>query len=413
MRTERLVLFTALAALCTACGDDGDPRDTGVGPLDADTVDATGDVGEPDAANDAPADDGGGGTCTPGGSGLAVSGVLGAIAEGGDVVVCGSGFGDIGPTIVLFDDMEGGSADAPLSATDPVIGVWTEPSGQYASDASRSGSLSMLVNDTALTGGAGVSAVTGLPDDSGQFGLREFDEVFVHLSIRDLGDFPGNGSGPTQFSTDSSAKDVWMMFGARGDNYDYSCSTGACNGNDVVFATHTGRGSFKTDGNTSGTDWWLPDFWQFQAWNTMSSYVRIDAADPYGSTSTGTFEHVSEMSGYTRDDYSGRILQDLDMIPARWDRLKFGAWYRAAGDVRRVMDDLYVAIGPGAAARIEIANAPAIENATEIAISTVTSWSDGEIAATLRLGPLDPSADALYLFVVDAANQRSAGYPLR
>jgi hypothetical protein len=101
------------------------------------------------------------------------------------------------------------------------------------------------------------------------------------------------------------------------------------------------------------------------------------------------------------------------MIPARWDRLKFGAWYRAAGDVRRVMDDLYVAIGPGAAARIEIANAPAIENATEIAISTVTSWSDGEIAATLRLGPLDPSADALYLFVVDAANQRSAGYPLR
>lgn len=28
-------------------------------------------------------------------------------------------------------------------------------------------------------------------------------------------------------------------------------------------------------------------------------------------------------------------------------------------------------------------------------------------------GPLDPAADDLYLFVVDAQNQRSAGFPLR
>lgn len=349
--------------------------------------------------------------CAVGDGTFAVSEVQGAVQDGLTIVVCGDGFGDLGPTILLFDDMEGGQADAPLAAEAPAIGAWTEPRGQYVGDASRSGSLAMLFADTAITEGGGVSAVVGLPDRAGPLGLRLFDEVFLSLAIRDLGDFPGNNSSPTQFSSDSSAKDVWMMFGDRGDNYEYSCQQGQCNGHDFVFATHTGGGSFKHDGNNTPSSWWLPGFWQFQAWNVMSTYIRIDPDDPYGAAH-GVFEHFSPAGGYVRDEYTSTILADLADIPPAWDRLKFGAWYRKAGQVRRVADDIYVAIGPGAAARVEIADAAQIEDATKLAISTAHAWSANQIEATVRLGDLDPQTDDLYLFVVTADGVRSPGYPL-
>lgn len=382
----------ALSLLLASCGEPAEPVDSGVPVADA----------SPDAGSMV-------GDCPSGDGAFAVTEVRGSIEDGAEIVVCGDLFGALGPEILLFDDMEGRAAGGEVGATDPVIGAWTDPGGLYAGDASRSGAGAMVVNDTEATGGRGVSAVVGLPDDAGRFGLREFDEMFVHVSIRDLGDFPGNGSSPTMFSSDSSAKDVWVMFGPRGDNYEYSCRT-ECNGHDIVLATHTGRGSFKTDGNETRTGWWLPEFWAFGAWNTMSTYLRVDADRPY-EASRGIFEHVAAERGYTRSDYDGQIYRELAGLTPAWDRVKVGAWYRGAGDVRRVIDDLYIAIGPGAAARVEIADAPRIEDATRVAVSTVTDWSPSRIEATVRLGDLDPERP-LYLFVVTADAERSPGLPL-
>jgi hypothetical protein len=351
------------------------------------------------------------GACPPGTGEFAIQRVDGTVTDGAKLVVCGDAFGELGPTIVLFDDMEGGQAGTPVPETAPVIGEWLGGSAVYAGDAARSGSLSMVVADTDINEGHGLSMAFGVPDAAGRFGLQHFDELFVSWAIRDLGDFPGHDSSPTTFSSDSSAKDIWVMFGRRGDNYSYSCSQGECNGNDLVLCTHTGSGSFKTDGNNTASDWWLPDFWQFQTWNVLMKYVRIDPTDPYG-TSTGVLEHVSAPSGYLRDAYNDQILKQLAELPPVWDRLKFGAWYRQAGDVRRVMDDLYVAVGPGAAARVEIANAPQVESATKLAISTAHAWSNGRIELTARLGDLDPAADSLHLFVVNADNERSPGFAL-
>lgn len=390
----------------SSTGDEPDVTSTTAAPddtaasNDATSADATG-VSDTSAPTGCPAGDGT----------FAVSDVQGSVQDGLSITVCGDGFGALGPTILFFDDMESGQADAPIGSAPPAIGEWLMPGSRYVGDAARSGSLAMLLTDTELTGGGGVSSVVGLPDRRGPLGLRLFDEVFMSISIRDLGDFPGNDSGPMQFSSDSSAKDVWMMFGDRGDNHEYSCSQGECNGNDFVFATHTGGGSFKHDGNNTVSSWWLPDFWQFEAWNVMSTHFRVDADDPYGDTH-GVFEHVSQAGGYLRDEYTGPLLADLEGIPPAWDRVKIGGWYRQAGDVRRVADDLYIAIGPGAAARVEIADAALIEDATKIAISTAHDWSPSTIEATVRLGDLDAQAEDLWLFVVTADGERSPGYPL-
>lgn len=315
----------ALALLTLmACGSDAplDPdlsiRDAAQDPGDA-AAQAPGDAAAQDASGSDDPDTGHSGACTGSAGTFAVTSVSGMVEDGAEVTICGDRFGDLGPTILLFDDMERGRSGQPLAADDPPIGAWTSPAGQYVDDASRSGAMAMLLTDTELTEGSGVSAVVGLPDESGRHGLRHFDEVFLHLSIRDLGDFPGNDSSPTSFSSDSSAKDVWMMLGPRGDNYDYSCRT-ECNGHDLVFATHTGGGAFKTDGNNTRSSWWLPGFWRFQSWNTMSTHLRLDPDAPY-TASHGVFEHVST-DGYTRDEYSGQILQELAGLPPVWDRLK-------------------------------------------------------------------------------------------
>ena len=410
-KAKRSILCVFTSAALLACGADDDPG-TRDDPPDMARADSG--SGVPDLGSETDGEvreiDGGRRGCETGAGSFAVSAVSGPIADGAEVTICGDRFGDLGPTILLFDDMEGGRAGDPIAADGPAVGTWTHPSGRYVDDGSRSGTKAMLLADSEVTEGGGVSATVGLADEAGRFGLRHFDEMFIHLSIRDLGDFPGNDSSPTQFSSVSSAKDVWLMFGDRGDNYEYSCRT-ECNGHDLVIATHTSSGSFKTDGNSTRSSWWLPGFCQFQAWNTMSTYLRIDLEEPYAA-STGVFEHVSGEGGYVRSDYEGQILQELDGLPPEWDRFKLGAWYRRAGDVRRILDDLYIAIGPGAAARIEIANAEAIEDATRLAVSTVSDWSATEIAATLRLGDLEPAAEPLYLFVVTATGERSPGYRL-
>jgi hypothetical protein len=64
-------------------------------------------------------------------------------------------------------------------------------------------------------------------------------------------------------------------------------------------------------------------------------------------------------------------------------------------------DDAYVATGPYARARIEIGNSATYNTCTNLAIATVTSWSDTSITATIRQGSFSNLNNA-YLYVIDA-----------
>jgi len=74
-------------------------------------------------------------------------------------------------------------------------------------------------------------------------------------------------------------------------------------------------------------------------------------------------------------------------------------------------DDIYVAAGPNAAARVEIGDAPTYKASRTLAISTPQTWSDDKIVFTLRAGPFTDFSHA-YLYVVDANNNVSKGYAL-
>jgi hypothetical protein len=70
-----------------------------------------------------------------------------------------------------------------------------------------------------------------------------------------------------------------------------------------------------------------------------------------------------------------------------------------------------VAVGSNSAARVEIGNKSDYKTCTKMAISTPTSWSSTKISVTVREGNFEPGENA-YMFVVDADNKASAGYPV-
>ena len=97
----------------------------------------------------------------------------------------------------------------------------------------------------------------------------------------------------------------------------------------------------------------------------------------------------------------------------RWDRFTVPGWYGNGDNTHNQMtyDDIYVATGPNAAARIEIGDAPTYKKSRNLAISTPQTWSDSQIVFTLRAGPFTDFSHA-YLYVVDANNNVSKGYAL-
>jgi len=97
----------------------------------------------------------------------------------------------------------------------------------------------------------------------------------------------------------------------------------------------------------------------------------------------------------------------------KWDRFTVPGWYGNGDNTHNEMtyDDIYVATGPNAAARVEIGDAPTYKNSRNLAISTPQTWGDSQIVFTVRAGPFKDLSHA-YLYVVDANNNVSKGYAL-
>ena len=75
-------------------------------------------------------------------------------------------------------------------------------------------------------------------------------------------------------------------------------------------------------------------------------------------------------------------------------------------------DDVYVATGDGARARVEMGNASTYSASTNLALITPTAWGDTSITATVRQGQFD-AEDSAYLYVVHADGTVNAtGYPV-
>lgn len=362
----------------------------------------------PPADNNDPAT---GGTGDPDGSGgggnLSIAGVTGSFEIGGSITISGLHFGTLGPNVIMYDSFENGVTGSYVQTQGSEYGEWGDAGGEakyYAQG--YSGGMAASVNGDGAVQKGGVQMVAGLDDPNGDFGYAGFSEVFVAVAIKDVSVFPGASSVDT-FPDFSATKDLWMMYGPDGHEYGASGQ-----GHDYILGGWNG-GGFSAGGNTTPLPtWWMANNWELQEWNHESFYVKLDPNDPYGDVDQAYLQFVNS-SGVSLEVRDGALMTEMPGVPAMWDRINFGGWYSwAAENDIRLMDDAYMAIGPGAQARVVITNSADYDTSTLITYLVPTAWDDGSITASFY-GSAITDIDHAYLYVFDAdGNVNSVGYKL-
>jgi len=366
-----------------------------------------------------------------------ITNVIGTLVDGGTVSVSGSGFGNQGPTIAIYDNFEGGTAGLDV---DPlaVVGTWAgyNPRKPTYDNISYSGNLSMRVH-------AGDS-----PPNSRiiKANFPPATEIFISywLQIPIGHTFPGSerlDKLPTRSFPEviaggiSTWKLVWMF---DGDNETQD--------NDVVLPTYVDGDIFVSGNNTdrilpairltsSGTTTvpitdQIDSIFRFGEWVRITVWLKANdgVADPLGpGTSKWTYDIPTANISQTRSS-TNPVFTDSPPYgpqpPYRWTHINItGFTGNGSNDwslTRPLFDDVYLATGAGAQARTEICEAPLHSDCEKFGFITVdpttvsTDWTDSTISGTIRKGALSATeVRTAYVYVYDENGQvNAAGFPI-
>lgn len=334
-----------------------------------------------------------------------ITNIAGLIQDGQVISVSGTGFGANGPTVVLFDDFEGGAVGQNIK-TGPgsaKVGQWDlvgQVPPKYSTRSALSGTKAFEAQPSAGIE-AGNNMQTFLPVDSHDFFLSWW--CFVPSDSP----FPGEGN----LTLDGNWKILWVSQDALWNN-----------SNDTFFATVISSPpvrpwavptyfEWKISGNTVA---WTQDLsgankpvmtkgqWK-RFWWWEHDDGTTGAAGAWELTASGV-KTLASMTG-------SRTLKPGGF----WQRVSVNGYVRNPPDNSiQMFDDVYVAAGPNAQARIEIGTGctgGVYTACTNLSVSTVNSWSDGTVTATARLGGLSGTA---HIFLFDGNGlYNSSGYPVK
>jgi hypothetical protein len=340
-----------------------------------------------------------------------IQGVAGSPTDGATVTITGSGFGNAGPNVVIFDDFESGNGQMgqTIPLTSPRVGEWsgyTYAGRPNYSPYARSGTHGFRISDPANGGdwSKRIASFTKLLQSP-------TTEFFISYAIFvPPGTTFSGASVPGVLPKVSSWKGVWLFDGPDGIK-----GGGLA---DLCIPTWAG---FWAVGGNSGTiiDSGLGDWFSFNSWNRFTVWLKANPASPVLQRGTMFVQTASPEKGHTertltdRSPFQGPTSHSNPPSSGKWDRFTVPGWFGNGDQTHNQMtyDDVYVAVGPNSAARVEIGDAPTYKASRNLAISTPQSWSDGRIVFTLRAGPFSDFSKA-YLYVVDANNEVSSSYPL-
>jgi len=341
-----------------------------------------------------------------------ISGYSGTIADGNSIIISATGnsFGSTGPNIQLYDNMELGTNGARISdgsGDAAVIGTWdwvgsdynvSYPS--YSTNEAVSGTKSFRSNHSEAydCGTDGTSANVVL--------TKSTDFYFSYWMKIPTGQvIPGTTScGP------SPNLKVWWLSSDNGYGSDYGLQIlSNSNPSDAVALGPIDGGEYRCagsygSGSCAGEGYVSAPFYRGR-WMRMEFYIH-GATDNTGAVYGWLMD--SDRSRYAWQSYptGDNTLDSGDS--AGWGYLHFHGYARKDSNSNTYLDDIYVATGSGARARVEIGNASTFANCTNLSVCTVTSWSASSIQATVRTGSF--SNGTAYLFVVDSDGNVSSGY---
>jgi len=324
-----------------------------------------------------------------------ISTVSGTIADGQSITISGSDFGS-GPTIVLFDDFETETSGQRMDTT-ATVGSWTGSGGIGTRDFPYATSIESSSGNLAINT---IEGDTWGAWDQVYVGMSETTEIFIsYYAWVPIGYYYPYATSTASFSGTSSFKAAWLAY------------NGSTTEDDLVVPTNAG-----TQFSISGNDWVSSitkiglgqDWWSWTQPNRLTTWIK--SGSPV--TSNGTI--YTQMMGSSRSDQTtiDRPIFDSDGVQNHaWNRVVVPGNFEIRSGYNDAMlyDDIYIASGENAAARVEIGNAATYAACTKLAIATHDNWSTTSITATVRQGVFS-QLESAYLYIIDSSNSASAGY---
>ncbi|MBT6995164.1 hypothetical protein HN865_02675, partial [Candidatus Woesearchaeota archaeon] len=313
---------------------------------------------------------------------LTVYGVSGEVSNGGSINISGANFGN-GPNFLVFDDFENGNVNGPMSASLAQAGQWSSVSGTptYTSVSSASGNLAFRADESDTSDNHYIEKVlSNTPKEI-------FASWWIYLPAGDY--YPGE-----DHAEGTNWKQTWVL----GDSSTIN--------DDLVIPGYYGNQGARWAGNEECIVDRYFGSWNFHKgeWYRLSAFIDADSVNGELYLSDVTNAGIEIL------DHQENI-QVLCQADSDFERIRFNAWGRTSSNSHPMFDDIYVAQGPNAKARIEIGNAQDYWSSTKLTVATPESWNDGSISARIWKGQFANEENA-YLFVIDSKGTVSNGVPV-
>lgn len=332
--------------------------------------------------------------------------IEGTVQNNAEISILGANFGVDGPNILIYDEFNGKSGDT--VALEANIGSWSGMNQYYPS---------IYVQDEKEN----ISALLVDGNNMRQLNIN-FDpvqEIYLTYRVRipEGYNFPHTDS-PETFPEGSQWKLSWLMDGSRGymGNDDLVIPTW---GNGTYFMIGGNDNAFQLPAGRPGTE---NNWFSFLYWNRFSTYMK-SGENPTENAGIVWAQGMSKEFGqcvfysdekilFDGDDSAdGYEFEDDDI--SQWNRFNLPGWFRDGGtNVRAIYDNVYIATGANARARVEIGDQASYDACKDLHIQTPSDWTDNKVELRLNY-PECSSEDTLYLYVVDASGEvNEEGYPI-
>jgi len=284
-----------------------------------------------------------------------------------------------GPDVHVYDTLERPDADAgEKPSLDATYGEWARWKGspELAPDG-HSGAVSLRVQDQRSS--QGFKAL-----------FEETTEVFLSYCVKiPEGKAMPGGDDPTDYPDASTWKMAWLFHDDTQAGEDVDICLPSWVSKPVI-------GGNNIDGVRASSD---PVWWQWGEWMRISFWLE-SGQNPAEDDGRFRLQVVTEGEETHVVFDRERPVMKGGTPPYTWKQLNIPGWADAtkegasADNVEALYDDIYLATGDNANARLELTDDVSYGDSTRMQLCTVRSWDSNRVAAILQTGSLDAPKDA-------------------
>lgn len=334
----------------------------------------------------------------------AIDNISGVVGNKQQVVLNGSGFGDMGGEIVSWDDFDGHTVNTPIHNSQAIIGPnWTcqysynDLGARFDNTRSHSGDLAAHI-DWGHDPAYGIRAF-------GWGGQGPFSQLYITYWRYMEGDYdPTLTPAPNHkqfylFGNNGGMPSGMPLIPAQNSKWGYYINVSTAQTDPY------GRGNWNGTSNMNTKEWNYDNtkdkFQRWEFWQKLNT--PWDCTENVDCNGELKYWLDGEL-GFERSDYRHRFVDgeykefELGHMAGKFESTA-KAWF----------DDLYIATTQ---ARVELGNAATWNACTHREIQIPSSWSPSAINIDMNLGNFD-GEDEVYLYVVDKdGNVNENGYPI-